>query len=130
MTHSTLTVPATPILPQSAPQPIPQFVERIEPSPLTPTEQETLQVSEAVSQQMVECCREHEAESLLEPSPTLQSPQSRSQLVMSLLDEAWGQGMTTYPQLIAYVAAQSGTGCSKRVVAQWKRERKLLDEGV
>jgi hypothetical protein len=148
MMHSAITVPATP----TAPQPV-------ELPTLTSTEQETLQVSEAVSQQMVEPVhrftepvpipdRPAVSHQPIEPvhqpiepvstpdrppadsSPTEHPPQSRSQLVMSLLDEAWGQGMTTYPQLIAYVAAQTGTGCSKRVVAQWKRERKLLDEGV
>jgi ribosomal protein S10 len=132
MTHSTITVPSTPITPLPVELPV-------EPSTLTPTERETLQVSEAVSQQMVEPI--HLPIPIpsvsTEDSPSAEQPpqsrwsttrHSRTQLVMSLLDEAWGQGMTTYPQLIAYVAAQSGTGCSKRVVAQWKRERGLLDE--
>lgn len=126
LANPTIHVAATPIAPQLVEPPV-------EPPTLTLTERETLQVSEAVSQQMVEPIH------LPIPIPnvptevsfpTEQLPLSRSQLVMSLLDEAWGQGMTTYPQLIAYVAQQSGTGCSKRVVAQWKRERKLLDENL
>jgi hypothetical protein len=124
MTHSTITVRSTPITPLPVELPV-------ESSTLTPTERETLQVSEAVSQQMVEPIHlpiPIPNAPTEDSSPTEQISLSRSQLVMSLLDEAWGQGMTTYPQLIAYVAAQSGTGCSKRVVAQWKRERKLLDE--
>lgn len=54
----------------------------------------------------------------------------RSSLVVALLDEAWSQGRTTYPQLIAYVRQQSGAGCSKRTIANWKRLRGLLDETV
>ncbi|HEY9661029.1 MAG TPA: hypothetical protein V6C65_21450 [Allocoleopsis sp.] len=56
------------------------------------------------------------------------SEMSRTTLVTRLLDEAWGQGYTTYPDLIGYVKQQSGTGCSKRFVAAWKRSRGLIGE--
>lgn len=59
--------------------------------------------------------------------PATPAEMSRTELVTALLDEAWGLGHTTYPQLINYVREQSGTGCSKRVISAWKRSRGLLE---
>lgn len=125
MEQATITVTAQLIQPiASEPQSQP-----IEPCTLTPTEQETLQLSEQISCQMAELNNSsHSTEGTLDQP--VQPEMSRSELVMALLDEAWERGITTYPQLIAYVAEQSGTGCSKRVVARWKRQRGLLDEAV
>lgn len=53
---------------------------------------------------------------------------NRAALVEALLDEAWFQGLTTYPQLISYVKTHSGKSCSKRAIANWKRKRGLLGE--
>lgn len=50
---------------------------------------------------------------------------SRADLVCFLLDEAWAQGKSTYSELIDYVKAQSGEGCSRRAVSNWKKARKL-----
>jgi len=63
--------------------------------------------------------------------PSVSAPhpsRSRRELVEALLDEAHAQGHKTYPQLISYVATQSGTPCSRRTVSNWKRSRKLLNE--
>jgi hypothetical protein len=57
------------------------------------------------------------------------SPSDRKSVVEGLLDEAWQQGLTTYAQLIGYVEAHTGKGCSKRVISAWKKARKL-DEAV
>lgn len=68
---------------------------------------------------------------LLEPIHSPEpSEMSRTTLVTRLLDEAWGQGYTTYPDLIGYVKQQSGTGCSKRFVAAWKRSRGLMGDAA
>lgn len=48
---------------------------------------------------------------------------SRGELVQSLLDEAWSQGLRTYAQLMKYVELQTGTACSKKVVSAWKKSR-------
>lgn len=50
--------------------------------------------------------------------------------VLQLLDEGHGRGLKTYAQLIAYVKEQTGKGCSKRIVADWKRSRGLLEEAA
>lgn len=125
MAQATITVTAQPIAPHLQPQPQP-----IELDTLTPTEQETLQVSEQVSCQMAEPSHSSHKTTEDNPAQSTQHQMSRSELVMALLDEAWARGITTYPQLIGYVAEQSGTGCSKRVVANWKRQRGLLDEAA
>ncbi|WP_448604825.1 hypothetical protein [Thermoleptolyngbya sp.] len=54
----------------------------------------------------------------------------RQALVRGLLDEAWAQGMRTYPQLIGYVQEQTGTACGRRMVAAWKKDRKLTDDNT
>lgn len=64
------------------------------------------------------------------PSKEGKPHQERTLLVMGLLDEAWGQGLTTYSQLIAYVQQQSGEACSRRAIANWKRERGLLSDAA
>lgn len=114
---SAITVAAQPIAPQI-----------IEPTPLTPTEAETLRVSEQVSCQMVrqpELSYETQDTQDLQDNKTGQPELSRGQLVEALLDEAWGCGQTTYPKLIAYVTEQTGTGCSRRAIAAWKKDRGL-----
>jgi hypothetical protein len=64
------------------------------------------------------------------PSEDRKPHQERTLLVMGLLDEAWGQGLTTYSQLIHYVQQQSGEACSRRAIANWKRERGLLSDAA
>lgn len=79
---------------------------------LSPTEQEMVRVAEATAQLIV-----------VEQKPR----RERAALVVGLLDEAWSQGLTTYPQLIAYVKEHTGEACSRRAIANWKRERRLLE---
>jgi hypothetical protein len=50
----------------------------------------------------------------------------RKSLVEALLDEACQQGLTTYAQLIDYVKSKTGKGCSKRVIADWKKSREAV----
>ncbi len=70
---------------------------------------------------------------LVSPQPVAALPAEvpdstdRQALVRGLLDEAWAQGMRTYPQLIGYVQEQTGTACGRRMVAAWKKDRKLTD---
>lgn len=111
-----ITVAAQPI----APQPI-----ITEPAPLSPTEAETLQVSEQVSCQMVRQPELSYETQDTQDDKTGQLELTRGQLVEALLDEAWGRGQKTYPKLIAYVTEQTGTGCSRRAVAAWKKNRGL-----
>lgn len=80
---------------------------------LSPTEREMVTVAETAAQLMV-----------VEQKPR----RERAALVEGLLDEAWVQGLTTYPQLIAYVKEQTGEACSRRAIANWKRQRGLLVE--
>lgn len=110
----TITVAAQPIAPQIT-----------EPAPLSPTEAETLQVSEQVSCQMIgQVDLSYEAQDT-QDSKLRQPELTRGQLIEALLDEAWGCGHTTYPKLIAYVTEQTGTGCSRRSIAAWKKDRGL-----
>lgn len=53
---------------------------------------------------------------------------TRPQIVGLLLDEAWTRGITGYNDLLAYVKQHSGTGCSRRAIADWKRERGLIHD--
>jgi hypothetical protein len=59
------------------------------------------------------------------PLPEAEPELDRPTVVLQLLDEAYGQGCRTYAQLIGYVKTQTGTGCSKRAVANWKKQRGL-----
>lgn len=110
---------------------------------LSPTEVEMLAVSEAVSETLcsrlpdwveepqpglaavvdVEAVGSETAPDL-DPDPA--AALDRSQVVLTLLDEAYSIGHTTYPALIAYVQKHTGTGCSRRMVAAWKKTRKLI----
>lgn len=124
MAQPTITVAVQPIAPQ--PQPIVIQPIKVPSSPLTPTEQETLQVSEQVSCQMVgQIDLSYETQDT-QDDETGQPELTRRQLIEALLDEAWGCGLKTYPQLITYVEEQSGTGCSRRAIAAWKKERGLV----
>lgn len=49
----------------------------------------------------------------------------RARLVEAALDEAWGNGLKTYPVLIKFVELKTGKGCSRRTIAAWKKSRKL-----
>jgi hypothetical protein len=100
--------PALPIVPQ-----------------LTPSEIEAIQVAERAFHSLQNQSPFQPIQLPQEPHETLEE-QNRSERVMALLDEAWSQGLTTYPLMIAYVKDHSGQGCSKRVVANWKRERGLI----
>jgi len=66
------------------------------------------------------------------PTAPLEPPtqQERAVTVQMLLDEAWGTGLQTYPQLIEYVKQQTGEGCSRRAIAAWKRERRLIEDAA
>ncbi|MBW4474690.1 MAG: hypothetical protein KME45_30580 [Stenomitos rutilans HA7619-LM2] len=79
--------------------------------PLSPVERELVAVAEQAAA-MVES----------------QNRNQRSLVVTALLDEAWSQGLTTYPQLLEYVKAHTGEACSRRAIANWKRQRGLLVE--
>lgn len=123
---------------------------------LTPTEIETLQVSEAVSSvlltlvhqpfvevpaevetteptgQIADVLQDNETSQdigQLELNPRVES-RERTALVLQLLDEAYHQGFRTYAQLIDYVKEQTGEGCSKRIVASWKRSRGLIEKAA
>jgi hypothetical protein len=98
----------------------------IAPIILTPVEQELIQISEQVSHEMTGHFQpvlqdEHTRQDTKTGQPEL----TRGQLIEALLDEAWGRGHITYPQLIAYVTEQTGTGCSRRAIAAWKKQRGL-----
>ena len=74
-------------------------------------------------------CPDDKAEELTIPTiPEVQPDLTgdRSQIVMALLDEAYLIGKTTYPELIAYVEKHTGKGCSRRVISNWKKARKLV----
>lgn len=47
----------------------------------------------------------------------------RIQQVFLVLDEAASVGVTTYSGLIDFVQAKTGKGCSKKLIAKWKKER-------
>lgn len=81
------------------------------PVPLSPVEQEMVAVAE-------------QAAAMIEP----QTRNQRALVVTALLDEAWSQGLTTYPKLLEYVKERTGEACSRRAIANWKRERGLLVE--
>lgn len=122
---------------------LPAAPEPIEPA-LLPAEIEAIQVAEQVAVPPILFALA--AQPLLEPvgavddatEPDIQPvPQNadsaepdRLSLVLQLLDEGHGRGFKTYAQLIGYVKEQTGKGCSKRVVADWKRSRGLLDEAA
>ena len=112
-----------PQLPQLPPLPAQLLREA-----LTATELETIAAAETVQMDRERLIEYIDANfiNVPEPEPQLQPEQmSRTQVVEALLDEAWLQGKTTYSELIAYVREQSGTGCSRRMIANWKEARKL-----
>jgi hypothetical protein len=127
----TVLVAAQPIAPASA---------------LTPSEQETLQVSEQVSYAMtgqpqtvlrdIQDTRDTQDTQNFQNFQNSQSPaieatdetdSGSADGVTALLDEAHLKGLSTYPQLIDYVKQHRGTGCSRRVVSRWKKARGLID---
>ncbi|UBF27498.1 hypothetical protein K9N68_06025 [Kovacikia minuta CCNUW1] len=94
---------------------------------LSATEREALQVAETVAAVMVpslpptapELEQSTDLQQIFDSLPELQieenqSKPDRSTLVEALLDEAWQQGLKTYPQLIGYIKEQTGEGCSRR----------------
>jgi len=83
-------------------------------SGLDPVEVEAIAVAETAAVAMT-------------PPPEPAPPLTRKELVEALLDEAWSQGSRTYEQLICYVREQSGTGCSKQSIRDWKKARGLLE---
>ncbi len=73
---------------------------------------------------------EQEMVAVAEQAAVMVQPQTRNQrslVVNALLDEAWSQGFTTYPKLLEYVKDHTGEACSRRAIANWKRERGLLE---
>jgi hypothetical protein len=74
-----------------------------------------------------------EVQPLEEPTVTVSSEVSkkkphwkRTEAVFRVLSEAWEFGAKTYTQLMAAVKEATGKGCSKRAIANWKRERGLI----
>ena len=61
------------------------------------------------------------------PIPPVAPKIPRARLIPELLDEAWAQGNTTYPALMQYVKTQTGSACSRRAIANWKRARGLIE---
>lgn len=95
---------------------------------LSPSEVEILQVNEAVTYRLPDW-GEETATATPQPIPHLKIvPADRNQTVIALLDEAYSIGHTTYPALIGYVEKHTGTGCSRRVIAAWKRSRNLISQ--
>jgi hypothetical protein len=116
-------VPPMPPIPAAAAAP-PRTVD------LSPNEVEILQVNEAVTDRLPDWGDEAPT-ATPEPIPRLKTvPADRNQTVFALLDEAYSIGYTTYPALIDYVEKHTGTGCSRRVIAAWKRSRKLIGESA
>ncbi len=62
-----------------------------------------------------------------QPDPNLKrQPQERRTLqVFQALDKASEEDVKTYTDLIDYVRKTTGTGCSKKLVSRWKKERGL-----
>jgi len=90
---------------------------------LTPTEVEILTTAEIVAETVADRIPATPIdETSPEPDPT-DTTADRTQQVMVLLDEAFQLGHSTYPALIAYVKAKTGTGCSRRAIAAWKKLR-------
>ncbi|NJL56515.1 hypothetical protein HC928_16085 [bacterium] len=125
--------------------------EYAEPEPavieLSATEVETLAIAETIGSVVVAepstpptvaCCFAETArvapETVETVTPVETAPvaaaQPRGLLVQALLDEAYAQGLRTYPQLIKYVELATGKGCSRRAVATWKASRKLAEESA
>jgi hypothetical protein len=44
--------------------------------------------------------------------------------VYKALDNAQDQGIFKYTDLIEYVKKETGVGCSRKLIAKWKREQK------
>ncbi|MBE9193345.1 hypothetical protein IQ230_23980 [Gloeocapsopsis crepidinum LEGE 06123] len=63
--------------------------------------------------------------SILPPLETTkkQPHASRTAEVFHVLDEAQAQGITTYDALIDFVRQKTGTGCSRKLISKWKKER-------
>ncbi|MEA5597368.1 hypothetical protein [Rivularia sp. UHCC 0363] len=113
-------------LPVSAPVSAPAPVITID---LSPTEVEMILVAESINDAVT--APDLAAPDLNEPVPSSSEPAptgDRSQIVSALLDEAYSLGKSTYPELIAYVEKHTGTGCSRRVISNWKKARKLVAE--
>lgn len=59
------------------------------------------------------------------------SPHSRrTTVVFQALDEASLQGITTYDALIDFVREATGTGCSRKLICKWKKERSTGLEAI
>ncbi len=98
---------------------------------LSPSEVEVLQIHEAVTDRLSDWGEESPAaDSEPNTEPDTAPPIDRNQTVFALLDEAYSIGYTTYPALIGYVEKHTGTGCSRRVIAAWKRSRRLIGEAA
>jgi hypothetical protein len=113
------------LLPAAAPPvigAIPEPTVAVEPEAITVAELESVGVEPiAVGQPELSCETTETQDTTAQPESQI----SRSELVLALLDEAWGLGHTTYPKLISYVKEQTGTGCSRRTIASWKEKRGL-----
>lgn len=54
----------------------------------------------------------------------------RIQQVFLALDEASAEGVTTYVALVDFVRIKTGKGCSKKLIAKWKREHAVQSTNV
>jgi len=66
--------------------------------------------------------------SILPPLETTkkQPHAQRTAEVFQALGEAQAQGITTYDALIDFVREKTGTGCSRKLISKWKKERATL----
>lgn len=103
---------------------------------LSATEKESLRVAEQVSASMIPAVQsdlpaaelpQSVAVTFCLPKPEQMPYLDRAAVVMALLDEAHSRGLTTYNQMIDYVKQQTGEGCSRRAIAQWKKGRGLME---
>lgn len=117
-----ITVP--PVLPALIGQPIlPELVlPQLQPQPNAPVE--ALPIQEVIGQPEIVLQDIQDMSDIQDTADPLPEA-DRATVVLQLLDEAHGRGCRTYIQLIDYVKEQTGTGCSKRTIAAWKKQRGL-----
>lgn len=100
-----------------------QQLEHLE-APATVLDRSTL--AEASDVVTIEAAAVREAETALPaaiPTAALAIAPTRREVVERLLDEAWQQGLTTYPALMDYITEKTGEGCSRRTISEWKKHR-------
>jgi len=61
-----------------------------------------------------------------QPKSTGKPHQRRTSILYQLFALAWKQGLRKYAEIIEFVKQETGTGCSRRPIARWKKEQGLL----